>query len=184
MEAAREFRSITYSRSGFKPEKKGGRAVLSLSRRADIPIRLHRAIPDVHESCRSRAAHQKASISEDDATFKQGRVKKEPIGEWSVTVGVEMDREPPDPPEKLERCVGIDMGILTYAHDTDGTAVEALDRSDERDRLEREQRTLSRKQHGSNDYEKQRRRVAECRADLRRKRWDVLHKLSAYYWVA
>ncbi|MEF8819880.1 MAG: transposase, partial [Haloferacaceae archaeon] len=67
------------------------------------------------------------------------------------------------------------------AHDTDGTAVGSLDLSDERDRLEREQRTLSRKQHGSNNYEKQRRRVAECHADLRRKRRDFLHKLSAYY---
>ncbi|MFC7185790.1 RNA-guided endonuclease InsQ/TnpB family protein, partial [Halorubrum yunnanense] len=90
-------------------------------------------------------------------------------------------REPPDPPENPEKCVGIDVGILTYAHDTDGTAVGSLDLSDERDRLEREQRTLSRKEHGSNNYEKQRRRVAECHADLRRKRRDFLHKLSAYY---
>ena len=73
------------------------------------------------------------------------------------------------------------MGILTYAHDTDGTAVGSLDLSDERERLEREQRKLSRKQHGSNNYEKQRRRVAECHADLRRKRCDFLHKLSNYY---
>jgi putative transposase len=92
-----------------------------------------------------------------------------------------MDREPPEPPENPEKCVGIDVGILKYAHDTDGTAVGSLNLSDERERLEREQRKLSRKQHGSNNYEKQRRRVAECHADLRRKRRDFLHKLSAYY---
>jgi transposase, IS605 OrfB family, central region len=74
-----------------------------------------------------------------------------------------------------------DVGILKYAHDTDGTAVGSLDLSDEREHLEREQRKLSRKQHGSNNYEKQRRQVAECHADLRRKRRDFLHKLSAYY---
>ncbi len=73
------------------------------------------------------------------------------------------------------------MRILKHAHNTDGIAVELLDLSDERERLEREQRTLSRKQHGSNNYEKQRRRVAECHADLRRKRSDFLHKLSHYY---
>jgi putative transposase len=73
------------------------------------------------------------------------------------------------------------VGILKYAHDTDGTAVGSLDLSDERERLEREQRKLSRKEHGSNNYETQRRRVAECHADLRRKRRDFLHKLSAYY---
>jgi len=177
----REFRSFTYSQSGFKLNKKGGQTVLSLSKLADVPIRLHRAIPDVHKSNSSCAAHQKSPISEDDATVKQVTVKKEPTGEWFATFGVEVDREPPEPPENPEKCVGIDVGILKYAHDTDGTAVGSLDLSDERDRLEREQRKLSRKQHGSNNYEKQRRRVAECHADLRRKRRDFLHKLSNYY---
>jgi len=128
----------------------------------------------------SCAAHQKSKISE-DATVKQVTIEKEPTGEWFATFGVELDREPPEPPENPEKCVGIDVGILKYAHDTDGTAVGSLDLSDERERLEREQRSLSRKQHGSNNYEKQRRRVAECHADLRRKRRDFLHKLSNYY---
>ena len=150
------------SGDGFKLDKKGGQTVLSLSKLADVPIRLHRAIPD-------------------DATPKQVTVKKEPTGEWFATFGVEMDREPPEPPASPERCVGIDVGILKYVHDTDGFAVGSLDLSDERERLEREQRSLSRKQYGSNNYEKQRRRVAECHADLRRKRRDFLHRLSAYY---
>ena len=158
----REFRSFTYSQSGFKLDKKGGQTVLSLLKLADIPIRLHRPIPD-------------------DATLKQVTVKKEPTGEWFATFGVQMDRKPPEPPENLEKCVGIDVGILKYAHDTEGTAVGSLDQSNDRERLEREQRKLSRKQHGSNNYETQRRRVAECHADLRRKRHDFLHKLSAYY---
>jgi putative transposase len=145
--------------SGFKLDKKGGQTVLSLSKLADIPIWLHRSIPK-------------------DANLKQVTLKKEPTGEWFATFGVEMNREPPENPEQ---CVGIDVGILKYAHDTDGTAVESLDLSDERERLEREQRKLSRKQHGSNNCEKQRRRVAECHADLRRKRRNFLHKLSNYY---
>ena len=61
----REFRSFTYSQSGFKLDKKGGQTVLSLSKLADIPIRLHRPIPDVHKSDSSCAAHQKSPISED-----------------------------------------------------------------------------------------------------------------------
>jgi putative transposase len=161
----REFRSFTYSQSGFKLDKKGGQTVLSLSKLANIPIRLHRPIPN-------------------DAQLKQVTLKKEPTGEWFATFGIEMDSEPPEPPEKPEKpekCVGIDVGILKYAHDTDGTAVRSLDLSTERERLEREQRKLSRKQHGSANYEKQRRRIAECHADLRRKRRDFLHKLSNYY---
>ena len=47
--------------------------------------------------------------------------------------------------------------------------------------MEREQRKLSRKQHGTNNYETQRRRVAECHAVLRRKYRDFLHKRSNYY---
>jgi putative transposase len=77
--------------------------------------------------------------------------------------------------------VGIDLSILKYTHDTDGTAVGSLDLSEERDRLEREQRKLSRKEHASNNWEKQRRCVAECHLDIKRKRRDFLHKLSNYY---
>ncbi|WP_207590572.1 RNA-guided endonuclease TnpB family protein [Halomontanus rarus] len=158
----REFRSFTYNQSGFKLDKKGGQTVLSLSKLADIPIRLHREIPD-------------------DAALKQVTLKKEPTGEWFATFGVEVDRESPQKPDRPKSAVGIDVGILKYAHDTDGHAIESPDLSAERDRLEREQRKLSRKEHGSNNYEKQRRRVAECHADLKNKRRDFLHKLSNHY---
>ena len=57
----------------------------------------------------------------------------------------------------------------------------SLDLSDERERLERAQRDLSRKQHGSANWEEQRRVVVERHADLKHKRRDFLHKLSNYY---
>ena len=158
----REFRSFTYTQSGFKLDKKGGQTVLSLSKLADIPIRLHREIPD-------------------DVALKQVTLKKEPTGEWFATFGAEVDREPPQKPDPPKNVVGIDVGILKYAPDTDGHAIESVDLSDERDRLEREQQKLSRKEHRSNNYEKQRRRVAECHADLKNKRRDFLHKLSNHY---
>jgi putative transposase len=47
--------------------------------------------------------------------------------------------------------------------------------------LERAQRDLSRKEHGSNNWEEQRKTVARRHADLKRKRRDFLHKLSNYY---
>ncbi|ERG94775.1 MAG: transposase, IS605 OrfB family, central region [Haloquadratum walsbyi J07HQW2] len=96
-----------------------------------------------------------------------------------------MDTEPPVKPPladiDTDEMVGIDVGILKYAHDTDGTAVESLDLLDERNRLEREQRKLSHKEYESSNWEKQRRRVVECHFDIKRKRRDFLHKLSAYY---
>ncbi len=121
--------------------------VLSLSKLADLPIRLHRAIPD-------------------NAELKQVTLKKEPTGVWFATFGVEADREPPKKPDELTDVVGIDVGILTYAHDTDETAVESLNLTGEHELLESEQRKLSRKEQRSDNYEKQRRRVTECHTNL------------------
>jgi putative transposase len=157
-----EYRSFTYSQSGFKLKNTSGRTNLWLSKLGEIPLTFHRDLPD-------------------NAEIKTVTVKREPTGKWFAVLGVETPDDPPKKPEDPEKCVGIDVGILTYAHDTDGTAVDSLDLSDERDRLERAQRDLSRKEHGSGRWEKQRRVVAERHADLKRKRRDFLHKLSTYY---
>ena len=163
--AAKDFRSFTYVQSGFEFDKKNGQTVLSLSKLADIPIECHRDIPD-------------------GETIKEVTLKKELTGEWYASFAVDDKEEPANP--SLEDVddddmVGIDVGILRYAHGTDGTAVGSLDLSDERDRLEREQRKLSRKEHRSNNWEKQRRRVAACHQQIKRMRRDFLNKLSAYY---
>ena len=164
----REFRSFTYNQSVFELDKKGGQTVLSLSlsKLDDIRIELHRPLPD-------------------DATVEQVTLKKAKTGEWVAIFGIEMNTEPPAKPplEDIDTgdMVGVDVGILKYAHDTDGTAVESLDFSEEHSRVEREQRKLSRKEYGSNNWEKQRQRVAEWHLDIKRERRDFLHKLSNYY---
>ena len=160
--APSEYRSFTYSQSGFKLKNTSGRTRLWLSKLGEISITFHRDLPD-------------------NAEIKTVTVKQEPTGEWYSIFGVETPEDPPEKPENPEKCVGIDVGILNYTHDTDGTAVESLDLSDERERLEHAQRDLSLKEHGSANWEKQRRIVAERHADLKRKRRDFLHKLSNYY---
>ncbi|WP_129113743.1 RNA-guided endonuclease InsQ/TnpB family protein [Halegenticoccus tardaugens] len=157
-----EYRSFTYSQSGFTLKNTSGRTRLWLSKLGDIPITFHRDLPD-------------------DADIKTVTVKQEPTSYWYIILGVETPDDPPAKPETPKKCVGIDVGILTYAHDTDGTAIESLDLSDERERLERAHRDLSRKEHGSANWEKQRRVVARRYADLKQKRRDFLHKLSNYY---
>jgi len=47
--------------------------------------------------------------------------------------------------------------VLNFVHDSDGRSVGRLDLSADRERLEREHRSLSRKQEGSNNWKKQRR---------------------------
>ena len=135
---------------------------LPLSKIGDVPLVYRRDVPD-------------------DATIKEVVVKQEPTGEWFAVLGIETENDAPTKPENPEKCVGIDVGILKYAHDSDGTAVEGPDLSEERERLERAQRDLSRKEYGSANYRKQQRVVAQRHADLKRKRRDFLHKLSNYY---
>ena len=159
--APKDFRSFTYIQSGFEFDSKNGQTVLSLSKLADVSLIKHRTIPDTE-------------------TIKQVTIKKEPTGDWFASFVVD-GKETPEKPTDPDRCVGIDVGILKYAHDTDGYAIESPDFSDERERLERAQRDLSRKEHGSTNWETQRQIVAERHADLKRKRRDFLHKLSNYY---
>ncbi|WP_435156289.1 RNA-guided endonuclease InsQ/TnpB family protein [Haladaptatus sp. DFWS20] len=160
--APADYRSFTYRQSGFELKNTSGQPVLRLSKIGEIPVRMHRDIPD-------------------GAKLKQVTVKKEPTGEWFAVFGIETPDDPPEKPDELTDVVGIDVGILKYAHDTDGTAVESLNLSDERERLERAQRALSRKQHGSANYRRQQRIVARRHAELKQKRQDFLHKLSSYY---
>ncbi|MFU8867902.1 RNA-guided endonuclease InsQ/TnpB family protein [Natronococcus sp.] len=163
----REFQSMTYSQSGFELKNTSGRhATLWLSKIGDIKIRYHREIPD-------------------EADIKEVTVKKETTGDWFVSFGLETDEA--DLPEKpaldeldSSNSVGIDLGILNYVHTSDGKTVDWLDLEDEYDRLRREQRNLSRKQKGSNNYEKQRREVAKVKRHIRRKVLDYQHKITTW----
>jgi putative transposase len=163
----REFQSMTYSQSGFKLKNTSGRrATLWLSKIGDIPIRYHREIPD-------------------KADIKEVTIKKETTGDWFVSFGLETDES--DLPEKpdvdsinVDNSVGVDLGILKYIHTSDGTTVDWLGLEDEYERLRREQRKLSRKDQGSNNYEKHRQTVAKVKRHIRRKVLDYQHKITTW----
>jgi putative transposase len=158
---------MTYSQSGFElKDTSGRRAILWLSKIGDIPIRYHREIPD-------------------EAAIKEVTVKKETTGDWFVSFGLETDDA--DLPEKSDvdfldtsNSVGVDLGILNYIHTSHGTTVDWLNLEGEYDQLQREQRKLSRKEMGSNNYEKQRREVAKVKRHIRRKVLDYQHKITTW----
>ena len=162
-----EFQSMTYSQSSFELKNTSGRtATLWLSKIGDIQIRYHRDIPD-------------------EASIKEVTIKKETTGEWFVSFGLETDEaELPEKPDvdslDTSNSVGIDLGILNYIHTSDGKTVDWLDLEDEYEQLRREQRNLSRKEHRSNNYEKQRRQVAKVKRHIRRKVLDYQHKLTTW----
>ena len=58
--------------------------------------------------------------------------------------------------------------------------MDRLDLSDEYDRYGREQRKLDRKEHGSNNWEKQRQRVARAKRVIKHKVLDYQHKLTPW----
>jgi putative transposase len=163
----REFQSMTYSQSGFELKNTSGRRVtLWLSKIGDIEIRYHRPIPD-------------------KAIIKEVTIKKETTGDWFVSFGLETDEG--DLPEKPDvdsldasNSVGIDLGIQNYIHTSDGKTVEWLDLEDEYARLRREQRNLSRKEHGSASYEKQRKEVAQIKRHIQQKVLDYQQKITAW----
>ncbi len=163
----REFQSMTYSQSGFELKNTSGRrATLWLSKIGDIEIRYHRPIPD-------------------EANIKEVTVKKETTGDWSVSFSLETDdTNLPEKPEvdslDASNSVGIDLGIQDYIHTSDGTIVEWLDLDDEYERLRREQRNLSRKEHDSANYEKQRKEVAQIKRHIQRKVLDYQQKITTW----
>nr|WP_247417878.1 hypothetical protein [Halomarina salina] len=100
----------------------------------EVPIRWHRDLPE-------------------DATIKSVTLKREPTGAWYASITVEADTSEKPAIEDINAtdCVGLDLGVLNHAHDSNGVSVGRLNLSDDRERLEREQRSLSRKEHESNN---------------------------------
>ena len=163
-----EYRSVTYSQSGFDLDEKRGHdkyAYVRFSKIGRVKIRYSRPIPD-------------------RAIIKEVTFKKETTGEWFVSFGLETDDNLPEKPDvgslDASNSVGIDLGILNYIHTSDGKTVDWIDLEDEYDRLRREQRKLSRKEKGSNNYEKQRREVAKVKRHIRRKVLDYQHKITTW----
>jgi len=163
----REYRSMTYSQSGFELKNTSGQTTtLWLSKIGDIPLTYHRDIPD-------------------EAAIKEVTIKHESTGEWYVSFALDVDDE--HLPEKTSvdeldaaDCVGVDLGILNYIHTSDGLSVGKLDVETEYERLRKAQRMLSRREHGSNNWGQQRQRVASIKRRIRRKVRDFQHKLTTW----
>jgi len=164
-----EYQSITYVQSGFEVENKTDRTdyrTLELSKIGDIPIRYHRPIPD-------------------NATIKEVTLKQEASGAWYVSFNLELDDE--KLPEKTpvdeldeDNIVGIDLGVSQYVHTSDGISVGWLDLEDEYEQVRSAQQDLSRKQHGSNNWDKQREELGTYKRHIKEKVLDFQHKLSTW----
>lgn len=153
------FKSFTYNQSGFEIIKTGNRMdMLSLSKIGDIPIRIHRDI---------------------EGTIKQITVKVCASGKWFAFIMVE---QPSVQCTKIEKVVGIDVGLTDFLSDSDNFVVDNLHFLKKMlKKLRHEQQRLSRMKLKSKNYQKQRKRVAVLHETITNQRNDFLHKLSRRY---
>ena len=163
-----EFRSVSYnqaSRFNVDHNTGGDRFVrFRLEKVGWFKIRANRGVPDANE-------------------ISEAILKKESTGEWYVSLVVEVDETPAKPALseiKPTDCVGVDLGITNNIHTSDNLTVDTLDLTDEYERLRREQRKLARKEHGSNNWVKQRQQVAKANRKIKRKVKDFQHKLTTW----
>lgn len=113
----------------------------------------------------------------EDADPSQVTVSRDPAGRWHVSLLVEETIEPL--PAAPNPAVGLDAGITSiYTLSTGEKITNPRHERKDRECLERAQRNLARKQKGSNNRDKARRKVARAYARITDRRRDFLHKLS------
>lgn len=108
--------------------------------------------------------------------IKNATVSCTPVGDYyiSFNVCVWMHELP-----IVDKQIGLDLGIKTLIKTSDGVEyANPKTYYKYEKKLAREQRRLERKQKGSNNYEKQRKKVAKCYQKITRIRKDNLHKIS------
>lgn len=120
----------------------------------------------------------KAKISREfTGKIKSATVSQVPSGKYFVSVLVEGDDL--IPLEKTENVIGLDLGIKDLIITSDGDKFDNLHLIKKYEtKLAREQRRLSHKVKGSNNWNKQRIKVAKIHEKIKNTRLDNLHKIS------
>ena len=150
-----EFRTFTYNQTGFKLDNNK----LFLSKIGNIKIKKHRDTPD---------------------NIKQVIVTKSKSGKWYACLTCELKANLP----KIDftKSVGIDVGIKSFAYDSDGhNTPNPLNLKKMLKPLARVQRKVSRRVKGSNNRLKAIQHLQRIHERITNKRNDFQHKLSSIY---
>ena len=98
-------------------------------------------------------------------------------GEYYVSILVEYENQVPN--ININKVIGLDYGMHELYVDSNGTVADYPKYFYQKEkRLKREQRRLSRMKKGSNNYEKQRKKLSSIHIKIANQRKDFLHKLS------
>ena len=99
-----------------------------------------------------------------------------PSGKYYVSI---LSKENYETIDKTDKVVGIDLGLKDFVITSDGKKYKNHRYLKQYEKeLATAQKHLSRKQHGSNSYEKQRRKVARIYEKISNCRTDRQHKVS------
>ena len=159
-----EYRTFTYNQSGYKFEQYDKQDYLHLSKIGYIEIRKHREIPQ-------------------NGTIKQVIITKSKSGKWHVCVTCEIQEQLICIPKiSFKRAVGIDVGIKSFAYDSNGYQTpNPLNLKKMLKPLARAQRRVSRRVKGSNNRLKAVKFYQIIHERIANRRKDFQHKLSTRY---
>lgn len=125
--------------------------------------------------------HGYLPTSDDDVRVLSATVS-EKAGRWFVSLQVEIESQDPPPAEEDDRpIVGVDLGIKTLATCSDSTTFEnpkAL--GSKLRKLKRLQRSLSRKERGSENRKKAAKKVAKLHWRISNVRRNALHEVTTW----
>lgn len=112
-----------------------------------------------------------------EGKIKNVTVSRE-LDKWKVAIQVEIDV--PEPVHPSNKAIGIDMGISRFATMSDGTVIEPIHAFRKwKRKLAIEQRSLTRKQKLSKNWQKQKLKVQRIYLNIARTRNDFLHKATS-----
>ena len=115
-----------------------------------------------------------------NGTVRNVTLSKTVTNKYFVSILVDTHTKlPKKKPIKEQTSVGIDLGVKNLVITSDGVVYENKNFFKKQQRkLRVEQRRLARKQKGSNNYKKQKIKVALLHEKIRNQRTDYLHKIS------
>jgi putative transposase len=159
-----EYRTFTYNQSGYKLEKHGDQDLLYLSKIGYVEIRKHREISE-------------------NTIIKQIVITKSKSGKWHACVTCNIVEPLFNIPKTLfAKAVGIDVGIKSFAYDSQGYATpNPLNLKKMLKPLARIQRKISRRKKGSNNRLKAILHLQRIHERIVNRRKDFQHKLSSIY---
>ena len=153
--SASRYRTLNYNQSGFKIDRE--HSAVTFSKIGTIPFTMHRPYSGV----------------------VKGVLITRSGDNWYVIIQAEQDVSEP---KKEGRSVGIDVGLDSFAVDSDGRVIEnPRFYEHSRDRIKKLQQSVARKQRFSKNWKKAKGKLEKAYDHITNQKNDFLHKLSRRY---